>query len=76
MARRYRPGGYAGPVHFFQSAEDPIKTPGYGWRRLAPAMRIRALPAPHMEMLAPPQAAIIAAHIGPTVSPEEPGKLL
>jgi len=76
MARRYRPGGYAGPVHFFQSAEDPIKTPGYGWRRLAPAMRIRALPAPHMEMLAPPQAAIIAAHIGAPVSPEEPGKLL
>lgn len=61
--RRYdvQPGKL--PAVFLQAGDDPSTVPAYGWPRLLPGLCVERVPGRHMDILAPPNAAVLAARL-------------
>lgn len=51
------------PLVFLQADDDASTTPAYGWRSLVPELTVLRVPGKHMDIMEPPNVAILASHV-------------
>ena len=51
IARAYQAADWPDELLFVQAADDPVREPGYGWKRHAPELRVATVPGGHMDLI-------------------------
>ncbi|MEZ5645334.1 MAG: amino acid adenylation domain-containing protein [Burkholderiaceae bacterium] len=60
------------PALFLQAGDDPSTHPAYGWGDLIPGLVIERVPGRHMDILDPPNVAVLAARLKHRLSQTRP----